>query len=126
MSWQHGYFADEGYAYSFHRHQTPANIAFAALLQGHRPPDLKGPFHYLDLGCGQGIVTCVLAAAYPQARFTGVDFHPEHIAHARQLAADCALSNVHFEEADFLDLARELPPAWPPADFAVAHGIAST
>ena len=125
MAWQHGYFADEGYSYGFYPQQSPVNIAFAALLKGHRPPDLSGNFHYLDLGCGQGVCTCLLAAAYPQARFTGVDFHPEHIAHARQLAAGCGLENVSFEEADFLDLARQLPADWPPVDFAVAHGIAS-
>ena len=125
MAWQHGYFADEGYSYGFYPQQSPVNIAFAALLKGHRPPDLSGGFHYLDLGCGQGVSTCLLAAAYPQARFTGVDFHPQHIAHARQLAAGCGLQNVSFEEADFLELARQLPADWPPVDFAVAHGIAS-
>jgi SAM-dependent methyltransferase len=125
MGWQHGYFADEGYSYGFYPQQSPVHIAFAALLQGHRPPDLSGPFHYLDLGCGQGVATCLLAAAYPQARFTGVDFHPQHIAHARRLAGDCGLENVHFAEADFLELARQLPADWPPVDFAVAHGIAS-
>lgn len=125
MGWQHGYFADEGYTYHFQHHQSPANIAFTALLKGHRPPDLSGDFHYLDLGCGQGLTTCVLAAAYPRAHFTGVDFHPQHIAHARQLAAGCGLTNVSFEEVDFLDLARALPAHWPPVDMAVAHGIAS-
>lgn len=125
MGWQHGYFADEGYSYGVHPHQCPSRIALAALLQGHRPPDLAGPFHYLDLGCGQGLMTCLLAAAHPQARFTGVDFHPEHIAHARQLASSCGLTNVTFLEADFLELAERLPEDWPPVDFAVAHGIAS-
>lgn len=125
MGWQHGYFADEGYAYGIHPHQSPARIALAALLQGHRPPDLSGPFHYLDLGCGQGLMTCLLAAVHPQAQFTGVDFHPEHIAHAQRLATSCGLTNVRFLEADFLELAERLPADWPPVDIAVAHGIAS-
>lgn len=125
MGWQHGYFADEGYSYGVHPHQAPARIALAALLQGHRSPDLTGPFHYLDLGCGQGLMTCLLAAAHPQARFTGVDFHPEHVAHAQRLATSCGLTNVTFLEADFLELAERLPEDWPPVDFAVAHGIAS-
>lgn len=125
MGWQHGYFADEGYSYGVHPHQAPARIALAALLQGHNAPDLSGPFHYLDLGCGQGLMTCLLAAAHPQARFTGVDFHPEHIAHAQRLATSCGLTNVTFLEADFLELAEHPPEDWPPADFAVAHGIAS-
>src|SRR3546814_10811048 len=64
-----------------------------ALLHGFRVPDARAPFRYLELGCGQGFGLCLLAALYPHGAFVGVDFNPEHIAHARELAHGAGLSN---------------------------------
>jgi len=127
-NWQHGYFAERGYAYNVIADQFPRRLANAALWHGHRPPDLAQPFRYVDLGCGQGVGLCVMAALHPNAEFVGVDFLPEHIAHGRSLAAAAQLGNVQFLEADFLQLAQapeaslqELGLA--EADLAAAHGL---
>lgn len=125
MTWSHGYFAEAGYTYGFYAEQSPEIIALAALINGHRPPDLNQPFRYLDLGCGQGFHLCLLAACYPHASFVGIDLHPEHIAHGRHLAARAGLKNIQFLRGDFLKLAQEPPQEQEPFDIACAHGVAT-
>lgn len=125
MTWQAGYFAENGYTFGTYPQQSPSALGFVALLAGHRAVDLASQFSYLDLGCGQGFNTCLMAAAFPQARFVGIDFLPEHVAHAQGLAEASGLDNVRFIEADFRDLAHQRPSSWPEFDMAAAHGIAS-
>ena len=125
MTWSHGYFAESGYTYGFYPEQSPEIIALAALINGHRPPELSAPFRYLDLGCGQGFHLCLLAACYPHASFVGIDLNPEHIAHGRHLAAKAGLNNVQFLRGDFVKLAQEPPKDWSPFDLACAHGVAT-
>lgn len=124
-SWSHGYNVSAGYTYGFYRELAPDWLNFGALLHGYRVPDAAGPFGYLELGCGQGFGLCVLAASYPQGRFLGVDFNPEHVAHARELAQAAGLRNLRFEEADFSGLARKWPDDYGRFDYAVLHGIYS-
>jgi SAM-dependent methyltransferase len=125
MTNRHGYFTGAGYSFGAYREPSPERLAFLALLRSHRPPDPAGPFRLVELGCGQGLHLCLQAANYPQARFLGIDFHAEHIAHARSLAAAGGLANVSFLQADFLDLEVSPPEAipWGEADLVVAHGI---
>ena len=104
MTLRHGYFTGAGYTFDAQSEPSPERLAFLALLNRHRPPEIGGPFQLLELGCGQGFNLCLQAANYPQARFLGIDFNPEHIAHARSLAAASGLGNVRFEQADFLEL----------------------
>ena len=60
----------------------------------------------LDVGCGHGSSTILMATAYPASRFVGVDYHAGSIATARQRAAEAGLSDrVTFEVAS----AAELP-----------------
>lgn len=122
MNWTQGYYAGEGYTYGSCTELAPARLALTALLAGHTPPDLTQHFRYLDLGCGQGLNLCLLAASHPRAQFVGVDFLPEHIAHGRELAAAAELSNVQFVEGDFETLSSAELGA-KPFDLAVAHGI---
>jgi len=53
-----------------------------------------------DVGCGYGLSTMVMAAAYPQSTFVGFDIHEASIDTARELAKEKGLSNVHFEVAE--------------------------
>lgn len=129
-SWDHGYHSSTPYPSAFYRELTPSWLDFAALLQGHLPPrDSEGePFTFLDLGCGTGFSLVMLAALYPEGRFFGVDFHPDHVAHALDLVRRVGLKNVAIIEADFLDLAgpeASLPWTEGGCDYVVAHGIAT-
>ncbi|MFW5653299.1 MAG: class I SAM-dependent methyltransferase [Planctomycetota bacterium] len=52
-----------------------------------------------DLGCGHGTSTIVMAKAYPNSQFIGIDNHAPSIERSRELAAEEGLSNVRFELA---------------------------
>lgn len=100
------------------------------MLKGHLPPrESEGePFVFLDLGCGTGFSLVVLASLYPEGRFFGVDFHPDHVAHGLDLARRAGLKNVEILEADFLGLAAPgalLPWSVGGCHYVVAHGIAT-
>lgn len=112
MDWDHGYYANSTYTCGFYRETAPNWLDFAALVKGHPSPRRKegDHFRYLDLGCGTGFGLCLLAALYPEGEFVGVDFHPEHIAHASWLSRELALDNILFLEADFLDLKQDPTP----------------
>jgi SAM-dependent methyltransferase len=125
--WTHGYNIEQGYTYGVYRELAPDWMDVCAMLAGYVAPSesVQGRLRYLELGCGQGFGLCLIASAYPDIEFVGVDFSPEHIAHARGLAAKAGLENVSFVEADFLDLARDWPPDLGQFDYAVLHGIYS-
>jgi 2-polyprenyl-3-methyl-5-hydroxy-6-metoxy-1,4-benzoquinol methylase len=59
-----------------------------------------------DIGCGHGASTIIMAKAFPNARFTGFDYHDASIDHARESAERAGLSDrVRFETAS----AKEFP-----------------
>ena len=121
--WSSGYNVEAGYTFGYYRELSPAWLNYAATIEGYATP--SGQWRYLELGCGYGFGLILLASTYPEHDFVGVDFNPEHIAHARRLVASAGLTNVTFEEADFLDLARDWPQNWGQFDYIVAHGIIS-
>jgi SAM-dependent methyltransferase len=125
--WSHGYDVSMGYTYGFHREMAPNWLDFAARAAGFEPRqgDADRPLRYLELGCGQGFGLCLLAAANPGIGFVGVDFHPDHIAHAKGLADAAGLANIAFHQADFLDLAKAWPDAYGNFDYVALHGIYS-
>ena len=57
-----------------------------------------------DVGCGHGWSTVLMAQAFPNSQFTGYDFHPSSIEHARAHAAEHGVSaNTRFEVATAKD-----------------------
>jgi 2-polyprenyl-3-methyl-5-hydroxy-6-metoxy-1,4-benzoquinol methylase len=64
-----------------------------------------------DVGCGYGLSTVTMAAAFPRSRFLGLDYDPRSIDRARRLAAERRVRNVHWVAAP----AHQLPAA-PPHD----------
>lgn len=123
-SWGDGYVTDMGYTSGFHREMAPAHLAFGAALKGQTVPDITAPLTYCDLGCGQGVNTNLMAAAYPHIAFHGNDFNPAHVVGARRLAAEAGLTNVHFYEDSFEQFLTQpkLPETF---DIIALHGIYS-
>jgi 2-polyprenyl-3-methyl-5-hydroxy-6-metoxy-1,4-benzoquinol methylase len=56
-----------------------------------------------DVGCGHGASTTIMAEAFPNSEFIGIDFHEPSIEHARGYAK--SLSNVRFEAGRAQDYA---------------------
>jgi trans-aconitate 2-methyltransferase len=75
--------------------------------------DAAAPAQVVDLGCGTGDLTLVLAERWPSAQVTGVDSSEEMIAEARRRPA---ADRVRFELAD---LAEWTPPA--PVDVIISN-----
>lgn len=123
-SWNKGYVADIAYTAGFYPDQAPAHLDFIAVLNGFEPMAPQGPMRYLELGCGQGLTSCLLAATNPAVEFHAVDFNPAHIAGARELAAASGLGNVQFIERSFEELLERGPPL-PEFDAITLHGIYS-
>jgi SAM-dependent methyltransferase len=53
-----------------------------------------------DIGCGHGASTVLMAQAFPNSEFIGIDYHEPSIATARERAAAAGVRNVRFEVAD--------------------------
>ena len=113
------YLTDVAYVRQFCAELNPALLRATAALAGC-PPPAADDFAYGELGSGFGDTIATLAAAYPGARFVGIDINPEHIAAARDLARRGALENVRFLERDFEDLAGDELPR---LDYLCAHGL---
>ncbi len=109
------------YVRQFCRELSPTLLRAAAALGGFRVED-RDEFDYCELGAGPGDSTCTLAAAYPRARFVGVDLNPAHVTFAREMAERGGLENVRFLQRDFAELGDE---QLPPLDFVGAHGVLS-
>ncbi len=113
------YVTDVPYVRSFMDDLSPARLRLVAALNGFAAPPAE-QFESCELGAGHGDTLVTLAAAFPRARFVGVDLNPEHVAAALDLARLGELSNVRFLERDFAAMAQDELPA---LDFASAHGV---
>jgi SAM-dependent methyltransferase len=109
------------YPSGFYSFQTPILLEYVAAISGvDTGRALDRPFTYVDLGCGDGFTIVLLAAAYPESRFIGIDLNPEHVAAGRRLAAEGGLTNVEMIEASFADW-RKLD--LPGLDYVAMHGV---
>lgn len=57
---------------------------------------LEAGIRVCDLGCGQGVAVNLIAAAYPNSSFVGIDNHEEAIEAARAMSLDQGLENTQF------------------------------
>lgn len=62
----------------------------------------------LDIGCGSGFASILLAAEFPNSEFHGFDFSREAIGNAKSEAERRGLKNCHFQVQDCANLAPEL------------------
>jgi SAM-dependent methyltransferase len=120
--WTGGYLTEIDYKATFQREIAPTNLCLAATIKLVESPPLDRPFNYLELGCGYGLTTTILAAANPNGAFIANDFNPAHIVQARRLAAEAGVDNVRFLEQSFAEL---LEIDLPEFDFIALHGVLS-
>lgn len=91
--------------------------ARVAGLQRLRQPEIS---RVLEFGCASGQNLLPLAARYPKADFTGLDYSDTAIRAARQAADAAGLENVRFEVADL----EHWRPSHP-CDYLIVHGVFS-
>ena len=65
---------------------------------------LKKGIKVADIGCGHAVSTMLMAEAYPNSTFIGMDIHPPSIEHATRVSKERGLSNASFEVADATNL----------------------
>ncbi len=61
---------------------------------------LKAGGRVADVGCGHGVSTILMAQAFPQSEFVGIDYHDASIETAREHATQEGVTNASFEVAD--------------------------
>ncbi|PIE70180.1 MAG: methyltransferase type 12 [Deltaproteobacteria bacterium] len=76
--------------------------------QGRLEKRLTKGIRVCDLGCGQGVATCLMAQAYPASEFVGMDTHEQALEQARSLAETYELSNIVFINQDAAEI-RDTP-----------------
>ncbi|WP_447034987.1 methyltransferase domain-containing protein [Streptomyces sp. DSM 118878] len=81
-------------------HPDPRTRPFHDLLA--RVPDLpRSPARIMDLGCGTGCVTALLAARWPDAHITGLDSSADSISAAAAFAGETPEGGrLHFRHGD--------------------------
>ena len=68
---------------------------------------LEGGAKVADIGCGHGSSTILMAQAYPNSHFVGIDYHAPSIEEAQKKAGEAGLTNVEFAVATAQDYPGE-------------------
>ena len=120
--WSHGYVADSPYTFSYQPAQSPGHLAMVCAMAGvvWRP---SARMSVLDIGCGRGLTTNVLAAANPGWQVLGLDYNPAHIAEAQELADAAGSRNAGFSEADLAEMTDAELDRLPELDMVTIHGV---
>ena len=63
-------------------------------------PKLNAGIKVADVGCGHAVSTIVMAKAFPNSHFVGMDIHQPSIDYARKAAAEAGVTNIEFSVAD--------------------------
>ena len=98
----------------------PAHIAAIAQTFGLAVPAVTTA-RVLEIGCAGGGNIIPLAAAFPDARFVGIDLSPVQIGQARERAAAAGLKNIAFREGSVTGI----DDGWGTFDYIVCHGVYS-
>ena len=116
-----GYFAETVYPPHFPHEFTPAWIDHALRHGGHTPRrGFRGPFRYLDLGCGNGIQLILMAAGCPEGQFTGTDANASSMERAQALAEGLGVTNATFRAETFAESLDRLEPGF---DYVTGLGL---
>ena len=91
----------------FHGTERFFRASYNTHLLGSWLPALDGAVDKLkrgakvaDIGCGHGASTILMAKAFPNSQFVGIDYHDESIRTATARAKQMGVPNARFEEAD--------------------------
>ena len=68
--------------------------------EGRLVARLAGGIRVCDLGCGHGLALHLMAEAFPNSTFCGIDNHAEAIGKAKQAAREMGLANARFKRLD--------------------------
>jgi SAM-dependent methyltransferase len=97
----------EHHACLFHGTERFFRASYNAHLLADWLPALDGVVDKLtsggraaDVGCGHGASTILMAKAFPNSQFVGIDYHADSIDTARARARDAGVTNASFEVAD--------------------------
>ncbi len=97
----------EHHACLFHGTERFFRAGYNASLLSSWLPALDGVVKKLtaggraaDVGCGHGASTILMATAFPNSEFVGLDYHAPSIETARSRAAAAGVRNARFEVAD--------------------------
>lgn len=83
------------------KHRRVLVDAFLPSVDGGRLIErLRQGIRVCDLGCGAGVAAVLMARAFPESRFIGIDTDAEAVRRARETAGASSLSNAVFEVAD--------------------------
>lgn len=84
--------------------QVLVDIFLPSVDEGRLVQALHRGIDVCDLGCAQGVATILMAQAFPDSRFTGIDISAEALESARDDAHSKELDNIRFELRDAADL----------------------
>jgi ubiquinone/menaquinone biosynthesis C-methylase UbiE len=73
--------------------------------KGRMVERLRRGIRVCDLGCGEGVATILMAEAFANSRFIGLDINRDALSKATELAVRKSLENVRFLEMDAAALA---------------------
>lgn len=65
---------------------------------------LKSGIRVCDVGCAEGVALLLMAEAFPESAFTGIDISGEAVRKARKEAGRREIENVEFEIADIVSM----------------------
>jgi ubiquinone/menaquinone biosynthesis C-methylase UbiE len=71
-----------------------------SVAEGRLIEQLRSGIHVCDLGCAEGIAVMLMAEAFPNSAFIGIDISDESIEKARCVASSKRLRNVSFLNLD--------------------------
>lgn len=98
----------------------PSRIAATAALLGVSTKDIEIA-NVLEIGCAAGGNLIPMAAAYPKARFLGIDLSGRQIDEGRARVERLGLSNIELRHQDVVTFARPEQGY----DFIICHGVYS-
>lgn len=85
--------------------QVLVDVFLPSVADGEMVRRLTRGVRALDVGCSEGLVSLLMAAAFPRSEFLGIDISEASVKLARAEAARLGLTNARFEVCDAASLA---------------------